>query len=104
MNRQFLEMHDLCLHWTAALLSHIYPRYGDDALYQALDDSFRIPFRPVGDAFIASDARKKVERFAQGFRGHLQPLKIVEDQEEVAIIMHPWVSEAPFSTPSGGDT
>ena len=93
-NREFLEMHDLYLHWTAALLSHIYRSYGDEALYKALDDSFRTPFRPVVDAFKVSDTRKKVEMFARGLRGHLQPLKIVEDDEKVTIVMQPCGSGA----------
>lgn len=89
MYKEFLGMHDLYLRWVTALLSHIYGRYGDDALHQALGESFAVPFRPVAETYHGSDARAKVERFAWGLRGHMQPLRIVEDDDKITLMMQP---------------
>lgn len=89
MNIEFLEMHDMYLKWVTALLGHIYRRYGDDALYQALSESLGPSWKPVVENYTGKDARSKAEMYAWGLRGHLQPLKVVEDDEKITLMMQP---------------
>ena len=88
MYREFSAMHDLYVDWTAGFMDYIYSNYGEDALYQAL--------RKVIGAYVGSmvdvrnvDFRRRVQWAAGSMRGHLQPMKVEEDEEKVCITMEP---------------
>ena len=88
MYREFSSMHDLYVDWTAGFMDYIYTNYGEDVLYQAL--------RKVVDGSVGSmveatkvDFRRQVQRVAFRMRGHLQPMKVEEDDEKVCITMEP---------------
>lgn len=88
MYSEFSSMHDLYVDWTAGLMDYIYTNYGEDALYQAL--------RKVIGAFLGTmvdvrkvDFRRRAQGTAASLRGHLQPMKVEEDDEKVCITMEP---------------
>lgn len=86
MYAEFLAMHDLYLNWVTSLMSYIYNNYGDEALYAALKQSCASFWKPIVQAYDKEkDFRRKVEMFAMGMRGHLQPLELEEDNEKVSI-------------------
>ena len=90
MYREFQSMHDLLRDWVTATLSYIYEKYGDEALYEALHRGCSAWFLPYVETYQKTgDFRRKVQMLAMGLRGHLQPLKIEEDEEKVCITMEP---------------
>lgn len=89
MYKEFLAMHDLYCNWTTGLLSFVGKRYGNDALYEALKESITSWLAPVTDSFAQQDLHRQVEMLAAGLRGHLQPLRIEEDDEKVTFYMDP---------------
>lgn len=93
MYRESLAMHDLYRDWTAALLSFIGRRYGDEALQEALKESCAVWLRPVAERYGRCDEegnpRRKAELLAGGLRGHLMPLKVEEDEEKFIFQMQP---------------
>lgn len=89
MYAEFLMMHDLYLNWVTGLLSHIYQRYGDDGLNQSLRESCTVWWKPFIDQYLNSPVRKRAELFAGGLRGHLQPIKIEEDDDKIIVSMIP---------------
>jgi len=81
---EFLGMHDLYVNWVTSLMSYIYDHYADEILHQALKQSCTSYWRPIFERYEKEkDFHKKVEMFALGLRGHLQELKIEEDDEKV---------------------
>ena len=89
MYREFQAMHDLYRDWTTALLSFIGRRYGDEVLFQAVEESMGSWYRDAIDLYPRDDFRRMVEMLAMGLRGHLQKLRIEEDDEKVTIMMEP---------------
>jgi hypothetical protein len=88
MYREFSSMHDLYVDWMAGFMDYICTNYGEDALYQAL--------RKVADVSMGSiveatkvDFRRQVQGLAFRMRGHLQPMKVEEDDEKVCVTMEP---------------
>lgn len=88
MYRECASMHDLYVDWTAGFMDYIYKEYGDDTLYQALRKVIGAFLGPVVDVRKV-DFRVRVQRWAALLRGHLQPLKVEEDDEKVSITMEP---------------
>lgn len=89
MYKEFLSMHDVYLNWTTALLSFVGKRYGNEALLEALKESMASWRGQLSDSYSQQDLRRQVEMYAAGLRGHLQPLRIEEDDEKVTICMEP---------------
>jgi hypothetical protein len=90
MYREFELMHDLYRDWITATLSHIYEDYGDEALYQAMHQGCSSWYRPVVDSYEqAEDFRRRVKMLAMALRGHLQSMKVEEDDEKVCMTMMP---------------
>lgn len=90
MYREFSAMHDLYIDWVTALLSFIGTRYGDEDIQEALRASFEAWFKPALENLYANaDIRRKAELFIGALRGHLQPLRIVEDDEKFVFMMEP---------------
>lgn len=93
MYREFLAMHDLYRDWSAALLSFIGRRYGDEVLQEALRESCAVWLRPLAGLLKQCDEegsiRRKAEIMAGGMRGHLMPVKVEEDEEKFIFLMEP---------------
>jgi hypothetical protein len=98
MYDEFKIMHDLYLEWTAGLMDHIYKSGGEDALYQAFRQVVGAPrgnkgttLKPAETETDAKDAafRRRVLAGIKLVRGHLQPLKVEEDDEKVCVTMEP---------------
>jgi hypothetical protein len=91
-NRMYQEcqfLHDAYMFWVSGLLTHIYRRYGVDALEQAEREAHGIEAKAVFKPPEKTDVRSKVEGLVQGLRGHLQPITIEEDDEKVCLTMNP---------------
>ncbi len=86
MYREFLAMHDLYRDWVTALLSFISRRYGDEVLDQAYYESCAIYVKPLVELYRGADIRKKIHMAAAAIKGHLQSMKIEEDEEKFTII------------------
>jgi len=90
MYAEWLAMHDLYVRWVASLLSYVYDNYGDESLQKALKKScaawYKVSYENIAKA---DDFKRKVEMFAMGLRGHLQPIIIEEDDEKVSLKMDP---------------
>ena len=94
MREEFQGLHDAYMFWVSALLSHIYRRYGIDALEEAEIEAHGTEGRALGrgapgGAGGEMDFRARVETMARGLRGHLQPITIEEDDEKVSLTMNP---------------
>jgi len=88
MYREFSAMHDLYVDWTAGFMDYIYTSYGEDALYQALRKVIEAYIGQMGDVKDV-DFRRRIRWVAGSLRGHLQPMKVEEDDEKVCITMEP---------------
>jgi len=89
MYREFQAMHDLYVGWVTSLLSFIGRRYGDEVLYEALEESCGMWLKPLLEQYAQATPRRRGEMLFAGLRGHLQPMKIEEDDEKFTIIMQP---------------
>ncbi len=90
MYAEWLSMHDLYRDWSTSLLSYIYEHDGMEAYYEALKKSCTDWFKPLFDSMEREESfRRKVEMFAMGLRGHLQPMEIEEDDDRVTLKMCP---------------
>ncbi len=92
MYSEFLGMHDLYRDWVTALLSFIAKRYGDDVLLEALNESYGGITKRLGKHYSGKTLKQKIQILTAGLRGHLQPFKVEEDDEKVAIITTPCAS------------
>lgn len=88
MCREFSFMHDLYVDWIAGLMDYIYANYGEDALYQALRKVIGAAREPRVDREKV-DFRRRVQGLARLLRGHLEAMKVEEDDEKVCIKMEP---------------
>lgn len=97
MYKEFEYMHDVYVDWTAAFMDYIYKENGIDALSRALRRVVGMPPRPSSEKRQGkkqppdpiSMFKTQVMYLAGVLRGHLQPLKIEEDDEKVCITMEP---------------
>jgi hypothetical protein len=89
MYREFNFLHDGYMFWVTGLLTYIYKNYGIDAVEKAEREAHTIEGKTVFKAPELPDLRSKVEYMAGGLRGHLQPIKIVEDDEKISLTMQP---------------
>ena len=89
MYNEFLGMHDFYRDWVTALLSFIGKRYGDEVLHEALKETVGEYTRRLQKRYAHKSARRKMEIFMAGLRGHLHPLQIEEDDEKFTITSQP---------------
>ena len=89
MCNEFLAMHDLYRDWVTDLLSFVGRRFGDDALHDALKQSVEGFTSQLGERYANKSPRRRLEMLVAGLRGHLQPVKIEEDDEKFTITGHP---------------
>jgi hypothetical protein len=88
MYREFYSMHEGYRDWIANLMSYIYKKMGDEALYEALYDVFK-DFTILAQIYHAENMKRQGQMLAAGFRGHLTPLKVEEDDEKITVSMLP---------------
>lgn len=89
MYKEFNFLHDGYMFWVTGLLTHIYKNYGIDAVEDAEREAHTIEGKTVFKPPELIDLRAKVEYLASGLRGHLQPIKITEDDEKISLTMQP---------------
>jgi hypothetical protein len=85
MYNEFLSMHDLYRNWITDLLSFIGKRYGDKILHEAFEETVGNWITHLGKRYANKTKKQKVQMLMSGLRGHLQPLKIVEDDDKFTI-------------------
>ena len=101
MYQEFQFLHDAYMFWVTGLLTHIYKKYGIDAVEAAEREAHTIEGRAVMKPPEKTDIRSLVEGLASGFRGHLQPITIVEDDEKISLTMKPCGSGARIAQKGG---
>ena len=89
MFNEFLSMHNLMRDWIAVLYSHIYKKYGEEALYEANHAACTFWLKDLLGKYEEAEPRRKAQMLAAGFRGHFVPLKVEEDDEKFTITMLP---------------
>jgi hypothetical protein len=89
MYQEFNYLHDGYMFWVSGLLTHIYKKYGIDAVEEAEREAHTIEAKVVFKPPEKTDVRSRVEHLAKGLRGHLQPITIREDDEKVTLTMKP---------------
>jgi hypothetical protein len=88
MYKEFYAMHEGFRDWIATLMSYIQKRMGDEALYEALIEVFQ-DFVELSKAYSKENPKRQGQMLAAGFRGHLTPLKVEEDDEKITVTMTP---------------
>ncbi len=89
MYAEFSAMHDFFRDWITGLLSYIYETGGEQKLQLAMKQSLEASFRAMFESYERVDTKTRVHMLCMGLRGHLQPLKVTEDEEKVSIKMTP---------------
>ncbi len=89
MKREYNHLHDGYMFWVSGLLTYIYNHYGIDAVEQAERESHTAEAKVVFKPPEKTDIRSRVEHMAGGLRGHMQPIRIVEDDEKITLTMQP---------------
>jgi hypothetical protein len=89
MYREFNYLHDGYMFWVTGLQTYIYKKYGIDAVEEAEREAHTTEAKVVFTPPDKTDFRSRVEHLVSGLRGHLQPIRIVEDDEKVSITMQP---------------
>jgi len=88
MQHEFSLMHDMYVDWVAGLMDYIYRSCGEEALCQALRKAIGGQQGPLADVR-GVDFKKRVQTTATFMRGHLERMKVEEDDEKVSITMLP---------------
>jgi hypothetical protein len=89
MKQEFNYLHDGYMFWVTGLQSYIYKKLGIDAVEEAEREAHTIEARAVFKPPEKTDIRSLVEHLASGLRGHMQPIKIVEDDKTISLSMQP---------------
>lgn len=89
MYREFLAMHDMYRDWSAGFMNYIYVNYGEETLYKALREVLGPWLKELMESYAKADLRRQVKMLAAGLRGHLQAVKVEEDEEKICITMEP---------------
>jgi hypothetical protein len=88
MYKEFFSMHEGFRDWIATLMSYIQKHMGDEALEEALTDVFK-DFVFLAQIYKGESMKRQGQMLAAGFRGHLCPLKVEEDDEKITVMMTP---------------
>ena len=89
MYRECALLHDGSMFWIAGLQTYIYKKLGIDALEEAERAAHTAEAKTVFAPPEATDLRSMVEHLAGTLRGHMQPVKIEEDDEKICLAMQP---------------
>jgi hypothetical protein len=94
MYRECAALHDGSMVWITGLQTYIYNKLGIDALEEAERASHTAEAKTVFAPQTSTDLRSQVEHLAGVLRGHMQPVKIEEDDEKICLAMQPCGSGA----------
>lgn len=86
---EFFSMHGILRDWIAAIYSYVYTRQGDEALYQLNHAVCSFWMKGLVELYPKETPPRQAAMLAAGFRGHLLPLKVEEDEEKFTITMTP---------------
>ena len=89
MYNEFLGMHDLYRDWITHVFTFIGKRFGDDALSEAMAETVGGYTLRLGKRYGGKSKRRQIEMMLAGFRGHLQPFDIEEDDEKLTLTPKP---------------
>jgi hypothetical protein len=89
MYKEFNYLHDGYGYWVTGLQTFIYHNYGIDAVEKAEREAHTAEAKVVFKPPDKKDLRSRVEHLVGGLRGHLQPIKIEEDDEKICLTMQP---------------
>jgi len=89
MFNEFLSMHNLMRDWIAALYTYIYKNHGDEALYEANQVACSLWLGDLVEKYEKVEPRRRAQMLTAGFRGHLVPLRVEEDDDKFTITMLP---------------
>jgi len=89
MKKEFNFLHDGYFFWVTGLQTYIYKNYGIEAVEEAEREAHTIEAKVVFKPPEKTDIRSRVEHLANGLRGHMQPIKIVEDDTMISLTMQP---------------
>lgn len=89
MYAEFSGMHDLYRDWLTHTLSIIGRRWGDESVGEVLEETVSAYAKRFEDRYKGKSLKRNVQILAAGLRGHLQPLKIEEDDEKIVITPMP---------------
>ncbi len=89
MYREFEAMHDLLVKWLAANYNYLYGKYGDAGLYEALQAACGVWGKDLIGLYAGKSAEQIMEMLVMGIRGHLQSLRIEEDDEKYTVYCDP---------------
>lgn len=89
MYAEFSAMHDLYLDWLTHTLSLIGRELGDEFLSKILDEGVKGFTERYRNRYEGKTLKRRIEILMAGLRGHLQPLKIDEDDEKFTITLDP---------------
>jgi hypothetical protein len=89
MKQEFNYLHDGYMFWVTGLQSYIFRKCGIDAVEEAEREAHTIEAKVVFKPPEKTDLRSLVEHLAGGLRGHMQPIKIVEDDKTISLTMQP---------------
>ena len=89
MYKEFNYLHDGYMFWVTGLLTHIYKKYGIEAVEEAERFTHTIEAKAVFKPPEKTDSRSLVEHLVSSLRGHLQPITITEDDQKICVTMLP---------------
>ncbi len=89
MYTEFNFLHDGFMCWVTGLQSYIYKNYGVEALEKAEREAHSIEAKFIFKPSEKTDVRSRMEHLLAGMRGHLQPIRVEEDDEKFSITMQP---------------
>jgi hypothetical protein len=89
MYAEFSAMHDLYRDWLTHTLSWIGIHFGEEALSKALEEGVKGFTDRYRNRYEGKPLKRRIEILMAGLRGHLQPLKIEEDEEKFTISLDP---------------
>lgn len=89
MQKEFNFLHDGYFFWVTGLQTYIYKNYGMDAVEAAEREAHTAEAKVVFKPPEKNDIRTRVEHLASGLRGHMQPIRIVEDDTMISLTMQP---------------
>lgn len=92
MYAEFSAMHDLYRDWLTDVLGMVGRQFGDEALSGILEKSTAGFTNRFSDRYEGKSLRRRIQIMMAGFRGHLQPVKIEEDDEKFTIRGRPCAS------------
>jgi hypothetical protein len=89
MQNEFKFLHDGYMFWVTGLQTYILNNHGIDEVEKAERLAHTIEGNTVFKPPELPDLRSRVEFMASSLRGHMQPIRIREDDEKISLTMQP---------------